>query len=280
VSGRAGETAPVGVGLRTPHYARLLSRPRTPVRCLEAISENYMGSEGKPLTTLLALRRDFPVMLHGVSMSLGGVEGSRPGYLQKLKRLAERVEPAVVSDHLCFTGAHAANAHDLLPLPYTEEAIRTAARNIARAQDVLGRRIAIENVSSYLTYADSRMTEWEFLVAVARRADCRILLDVNNAYVSAVNHGFPVERYLDAVPPELVAQVHLGGYSDLGDFLFDTHSRAPTEPVWKAFARVAPRLAGVPVIIEWDEDVPEWAVLERQASRAARVLSEAHAVAA
>lgn len=269
-----GRDSFVGVGLRSVHFPHLLARPRVSVKWFEAISENYMDSEGRPLEVLLKMREEFPVALHGVSLSVGGVEGPRPGYLERLKALADRVQPFLVTDHLCFTGAHASNVHDLLPLPYTEEAIATVARNVSRAQDVLKRRVALENVSSYLSYRESAMSEWEFLVAVARRADCRILLDVNNAYVSAVNHGFKPETYVDAVPTELIAQIHLGGYSDMGTFLFDTHSRAPTEPVWELFRRVIGRKPQVPVLIEWDEDVPEWSGLEAQAVRAARIAEE------
>lgn len=270
----------VGVGLRPVHYPHLLTRPKTAVRWFEAISENYMDSEGRPLDVLLQMRRDYPVALHGVSLSAGGVEGPRPGYLERLKRLAERVQPWIVTDHLCFTGAHASNAHDLLPLPYTEEAVRTVAANVRRAQDALGRVIALENVSSYLTYSESEMTEWEFLVAVAKAAGCGILLDVNNVFVSASNHGFRAEDYIDAVPPELVKQLHLGGYSDMGDFLFDTHSRAPTEPVWALYRRAAARFAHAPVLIEWDEDVPAWPELEAQAVKAASLWQEANALRA
>lgn len=270
----------VGVGLRSAHYPHLLTRPRTAVRWFEAISENYMDSEGRPLDVLLQVRRDYPIALHGVSLSAGGVEGPRRGYLERLKGLVERVDPWIVTDHLCFTGAHASNVHDLLPLPYTEEAVATVAANVGRTQDVLGRSIALENVSSYLTYRESVMTEWEFLTAVARRAGCGILLDVNNIYVSASNHGFRAEDYVDAVPPELVRQIHLGGYSDMGDFLFDTHSRAPTEPVWALFRRAAARFAKAPVLIEWDEDVPAWPELEAQAVKAARLWEEAHALRA
>lgn len=264
----------VGVGLRSVHFPHLLSRPRVAVKWFEAISENYMDSEGRPLEVLLKIREDFPVALHGVSLSIGGVEGPRPGYLERLKTLSDRVRPFLVTDHLCFTGAHASNVHDLLPLPYTEEAIATVARNVARAQDALKRQIALENVSSYLSYRESVMTEWEFLVAVARRAGCKILLDVNNAYVSAMNHGFKPEAYVDAVPAELVAQIHLGGYADTGKFLFDTHSRAPTDPVWALYRRVIGRMPQIPVLIEWDEDVPEWSGLEAQAVKAAKIAEE------
>jgi uncharacterized protein (UPF0276 family) len=266
--------AMVGVGLRSPHYPHLLGRPRTPVKWFEAISENYLDSQGRPLEILLKMREDFPIALHGVSMSIGGVEGPRPGYLEKLRALVDRVDPLLVTDHLCFTGAHATNVHDLLPMPYTDEAIATVARNVARAQDVLGRQIALENVSSYLTYRDSTMTEWDFVVAVARRAGCKILLDVNNAYVSATNHAFAPETYVDAIPAELVAQIHLGGYSDMGNFLFDTHSRAPTDPVWELYRRVIGRMPKTPVLVEWDEDVPSWDGLEAQAVKAARIAAE------
>ncbi|MDE2490537.1 MAG: DUF692 domain-containing protein [Elusimicrobia bacterium] len=268
------DAAFVGVGLRSAHYPRLLERPRTKVRWFEAISENYMGSEGRPLEVLLKMREDYPVALHGVSLSVGGVEGPRPGYLERLRRLIDRVDPLLVTDHLCFTGAHASNVHDLLPLPYTEEALKTVARNVARTQEALGRTIALENVSSYLAYRESEMSEREFLVEAARRSGCRILLDVNNAYVSAKNHGFSAEEYVDGVPAELVAQIHLGGYTDMGKFLFDTHSRAPTEPVWELYRRAIARLPGTPVLIEWDEDVPEWETLEAQAVRAARIAEE------
>jgi uncharacterized protein (UPF0276 family) len=268
-----------GAGLRSAHFPRLLEGPRPKVRWFEALSENYMDSGGRPLEALLKIRAGFPVALHGVSLSIGGVEGPRPGYLESLKRLIARVEPMLVTDHLCFTGAHATNIHDLLPLPYTEEAIATVARNVTKVQDFLGRRIALENVSSYLTYKDSEMTEWEFLVAVAKRADCRILLDINNAFVSASNHGFAAETYLDAIPSELVAQLHLGGYSDMGTFLFDTHSRAPTDPVWELYRRVIKRMPEVPVLVEWDEDLPDWDELERQVQKAAAIAKEARAVA-
>lgn len=257
-----------GAGLRSAHFPRLLAGPRPRVGWFEALSENYMDSGGRPLEILTRIRRDFPVALHGVSLSVGGVEGPRPGYLAALKRLAARVEPFVISDHLCFTGAHAKNIHDLLPLPYTEEAIATVATNAARAQDFLERRIALENVSSYLSYADSEMSEAEFLVAVARRAGCLILLDINNVFVSASNHGFSAEDYLDSIPADLVAQIHLGGYSDMGTFLFDTHSRAPTEPVWELYRRTIRRMPEVPVLIEWDEDIPAWDELEAQVLKA------------
>ncbi len=269
----------VGVGLRSTHFPHLLGRPRTKVRWFEAVSENYMDSRGRPLEVLEKIRADYPIALHGVSLSIGGVEGPRRGYLESLKRLADRVQPFLVTDHLCFTGAHSTNIHDLLPLPYTEEAIKTVVANVGKVQDKLGRPIALENVSSYLTYKDSEMSEEEFLVAVAERAGCKLLLDVNNVFVSATNHGFSAEKFVDAIPSALIAQLHLGGYSDMGKFLFDTHSRAPTEPVWELYKRVIKRVPEVPVLIEWDEAVPAWSELEAQAEKAIRLSREVHAVA-
>lgn len=270
----------VGVGLRSAHFPHLLGRPRTAVKWFEAITENYMDSRGRPLEVLKKIREDFPVALHGVSLSIGGVEGPRDGYLKGLKGLIDEVDPMLVTDHLCFTGAHASNVHDLLPLPYTEEAIRTVVDNVSKVQDVLGRRIALENVSSYLTYNDSVMREEEFLVAIAKRSGCKILLDVNNVYVSATNHGFKAEDYVDAIPSDMIAQLHLGGCSDMGKFLFDTHSRAPTDPVWELYRRVIRRLPSVPVLIEWDEAIPIWSELEAEAVKAIGIAAEVYALPA
>lgn len=270
----------VGVGLRSAHFPHLLGRPRTAVKWFEAITENYMDSRGRPLEVLKKIREDYPVALHGVSLSIGGVEGPRPGYLENLKRLIEVINPMLVTDHLCFTGAHASNVHDLLPLPYTEEAIRTVVDNVSKVQDFLGRSIGLENVSSYLTYNDSQMKEEEFLVEIAKKSGCKILLDVNNVYVSATNHGFKAEDYVDAIPSELIAQLHLGGYFDMGKFLFDTHSRAPTDPVWELYRRVIRRIPEVPVLIEWDEAIPIWADLEAQAVKAIGIAAGVHALPA
>lgn len=281
VSSRARSGAMVGVGLRSAHFPRLLEGPlKTPVRWFEAITENYMDSFGRPLEVLKKIREDRPIALHGVSLSIGGVEGPRSGYLNKLKRLIEDVDPFLVTDHLCFTGAHSSNVHDLLPLPYTEEAIRVVSANVSKVQDYLGRPIALENVSSYLTYNESEMKEEDFVVEIAKRSGSKILLDVNNVYVSAANHGFSAEDYVDAIPAELIAQIHLGGYSDMGNFLFDTHSRAPTDPVWDLFRRVIRRKPEAPVLIEWDEAIPSWEALESEAVKAIGIAAEVHALPA
>jgi len=264
----------IGVGLRTVHFPHLLGKPKTALRWFEAISENYMDSQGRPLTVLESMRRDYPIALHGVSMSIGSVEGFRPGYLQRLKALADRIEPFVMSDHLCWTGTAQGNLHDLLPLPYTQEALDLVVGRIQQAQDFLKRPFLIENVSTYLTFPQSTYTEWDFLVEAARRSGCRILLDVNNVYVNAVNHGFDARTFLDKVPTELIGQVHLAGFTDMGTHLFDTHSRPVADPVWELFGHVAGRLGQTPVMIEWDEDVPEFPVLEAQAMKAAQIWKE------
>lgn len=282
---------PVGVGLRPVHYPHLLERPRTTVAWFEAISENYMDSAGRPLAVLEKIRADFPVALHGVSLSIGYRPRSgdhaateafarrRALYLSRLARLAERLQPLLVSDHLCWTGVPGANVHDLLPTPFTDEALDWIVEQVDRVQAVLGRPLVLENVSSYLTWANSTWTEQDFLVAVARRSGCRILLDINNVYVSARNHGFDARAFLDAIPAELVAQVHLAGHTDLGTHLFDTHSRPVCDEVWDLFAVTIARMPGVPVLIEWDADIPEFARLEAEAAKAASVAEAAASIA-
>lgn len=262
----------VGVGLRPVHFPHLLGRPKTAVRWFEAISENFMDSEGRPIAVLERIRADYPVALHGVSLSIGRAEGLRPDYLKRLKALADRIDPFLVSDHLCWTGLKKANLHDLLPLPYTKEVLRLLAARVCRVQDFLGRRLLLENVSSYLTYPESEMTEWDFLAELSRRTGCGILLDINNVYVNAKNHGFDPREYLDAIPVETVGQIHLAGHTDLGTHLFDTHSKPVCSEVWSLFARQARRLpAGIAVLIEWDEEIPPWERLEAEATKAAEV---------
>jgi uncharacterized protein (UPF0276 family) len=256
-----------GVGLRREHFDRVLSAP-TRVDWFEVISENFMVGGGRPLDVLTRVRRDYPVVLHGVSLSIGSTDPIDAGYLTRLKDLAARVEPAWVSDHLCWTGVGGRNAHDLLPLPYTEEALRHVAARIDRVQSSLGRRIAIENVSSYLTYTSSTMTEWDFLKAVAERADCGILLDVNNIFVSAFNHRFDPVAYIEAIPPERVWQIHLAGHSDHGTYLLDTHDHPVRDEVWDLYGRAIARFGPTATLIEWDGNIPEWDRLEAESLRA------------
>jgi len=256
-----------GVGLRREHFERVLAAP-TRVDWFEAISENFMVDGGRPLHVLEQVRRDSPVVLHGVSLSIGTTDPLDTRYLDRLAQLAARIEPAWVSDHLCWTGVGGHNAHDLLPLPYTEEALGHVVARLEAVQDRLGRRIALENVSTYLEFRGSTIPEWEFLAEVAVRADCGILLDVNNVYVSASNHGFDPEKYLAAIPAERVWQVHLAGHSDRGDHLLDTHGCRVAPAVWELYRSATRRIGAVASLVEWDENVPDWDTLEAESLRA------------
>jgi len=258
------------VGLRREHFERVLSAP-TRVDWFEIISENFMVKGGRPLFVLDRVRRDYPVVMHGVSLSIGSTDPLDSDYLERLRALAARVEPAWVSDHLCWTGVGGHNAHDLLPLPFTEEALCHVAERVERVQEHLGRRIALENVSSYLTFSDSTLTEWDFLAEIARRADCGILLDVNNIYVSSVNHGFDAQAYLEAIPAERVWQVHLAGHTDRGTHLLDSHGAHVCDEVWELYRVATRRIGAVASLVEWDEDIPEWDVLEAESVRAREV---------
>jgi uncharacterized protein (UPF0276 family) len=280
---------PVGVGLRPVHYPHLTGKPRTTVAWFEAISENYMDSGGRPLSVLESVRSEHPVALHGVSLSIGykppagdraaadAHAALRRRYLARLAALAGRIEPFLVTDHLCWTGVPGGNVHDLLPTPFTDEALDWIVAQVDEVQAALGRRIALENVSSYLTWQSSTWREEEFLVEVARRSGCGILLDVNNVYVSARNHGFDARAYLDAIPAQHVAQIHLAGHTDMGTHLFDTHSAPVCGDVWDLYAHTIARMPGVPVLIEWDEDIPAFERLEEEAAAADRIARAAHA---
>lgn len=244
-----------GLGLRPPHYEDLLA-DRPAVDWLEIITENYLVPGGKPLDYLERIRARYPVVMHGVSLSIGSTDPLDRRYLADLKSLARRVEPAWISDHLCWTGVEGRNLHDLLPVPYTEEALTSVVARIGEVQDLLGRQILLENVSSYLSYRDSEMTEWEFLGEVARRADCAILLDINNIYVSSVNHGFDALRYLRSVPRERVRQFHLAGHSDVDGHLIDTHDHPVAPAVWALYREAVAHFGAVPTMIERDAEIP------------------------
>ena len=229
--GRLTQPSPgFGLGLRTAHYADFLARPQR-VDWLEIISDNYMVPGGKPLRMLDAIRVRYPMAMHGVALSIGSVGGPDRAYLQQLKQLVEHVQPLWVSDHLCWTGVHGRQLHDLMPLPYTDEALDVVVRNVRQVQDVLGRRLVLENVSSYVNFQQSHMSEWDFVSAVCEQADCLLLLDVNNIYVSSVNHGFDPVAYIDRMPAHRVQQVHLAGHSHNGDHIIDTHDQAVSDPV-------------------------------------------------
>src|ERR1700736_4909790 len=244
-----------GLGLRPTHYDAVLGEIRA-IDWLEVITENYLGLGGKPLDYLERVRARFPLVMHSVSLSIGSTDPLDREYLREVRALSRRIEPAWISDHLCWTGIDGRNLHDLLPLPYTEEALSTVVARVGQVQDALGRQLLLENVSSYLTFHASDMSEWEFLREVAQRADCAILLDINNIYVSSVNHGFDPLTYLKAIPKERVRQFHLAGHSDLGGHLIDTHDHPIVEPVWNLYCAAVAHFGAVPTMIERDDNIP------------------------
>jgi len=249
-----------GLGLRKEHYQAILDR-RPAVDWFEALTENYLVPGGKPLYYLERVRELYPMVLHGVSLSVGSSDPLDWGYLNQVRDLAERIRPAWISDHLCFTGVGGLNAHDLLPLPYTGDAVRHVAQRVGEVQDFLGRRILLENVSSYLSYKNAEMSEWAFLSAVAEEADCLILLDINNIYVSAYNHGFDPLEYLDGVPAERIQQHHLAGHQNYGDYIIDTHDHPVIDPVWDLYAEALKRYGPRSCMIERDADIPPLDIL-------------------
>jgi uncharacterized protein (UPF0276 family) len=244
-----------GLGLRTTHYADFTQAPQR-VDWLEIVSDNYLVPGGKPLHFLDTLRSQYPMVMHGVAMSIGSVAGPDASYLQGIKALMQRVQPLWVSDHLCFTGTGGQHLHDLLPLPYTTEALRTVVQHIQQVQDVLGRRLVVENVSSYLQYKASTMEEAQFLSAMAQEADCLLLLDVNNVYVSSVNHGFDAQAFIDALPAHRIQQLHLAGHHDHGTHLIDTHDHPVADAVWQLYEHTLRRLGPVATMIERDDHIP------------------------
>ncbi|KTD03775.1 hypothetical protein Lgee_0432 [Legionella geestiana] len=244
-----------GLGLRPVHYEAILQHAPK-VDWFEAISENYMVPGGKPLYYLDKIRERYPIALHGVSLSIGSTDPLDFAYLEALRKLINRVQPVRVSDHLCWTGVQSQNMHDLLPLPFTEDAIRHIVPRIRRVQDAIGQPLLLENVSSYVTWQESAMTEWEFLRAILEEADCLLLLDVNNVYVSAINHGFNPCDYLNALPRSRVAQIHLAGHSHHDDCLIDTHDQPIVDAVWSLYTEALQRFGFVPTMIERDDNIP------------------------
>ncbi len=260
-----------GLGMRRPHYSAYLDGS-APVDFVEVISENFMVDGGRPLEVLDRVRNHYPIALHGVSMSIGSVDGLDDDYLRRLRALTDRIEPMWVSDHLCWTGIDGINSHDLLPMPSTVEALDVVAANVAHAQDVLGRPMLVENPSSYLTYVRADMSEWEFLAELSRRTGCYLLLDVNNVYVSAINHGFDAQAYLRGIPADRVRQVHLAGHSEGRDgLLIDTHDAPVPGGVWSLFAEAMRLLGPVATMIERDDDIPELEVLLGEMENARRI---------
>ena len=271
-----GARAPIrgaGIGLRAPFFSALLQDKPT-IPWLEVPIDNYMIAGGQALQHLEHIRRDYPITFHGVGMSLGSVDPLNMNYLRQLRQLMRRFEPAWVSDHLCWTSVDGRYLHELLPLHYVDEAVQHVSQRILRAQDFLGRRLLIENVSSYLQFSCSHLQEWEFLAAVAEAADCDILLDINNIHVSACNHHFDARHYLETLPAKRVRELHLAGYEDLGTHLLDTHGAAVHEPVWKLYQQALARFGPLPTLIEWDNDIPPLPVVQAEAARAQRYLDQ------
>jgi len=262
-----------GVGLRPQHFGAFLAG-RPGVDWVEAISENFMAPGGRPIAVLEKVRADLPVVLHGVSLAIGSVDPIPERYLAALERLVERIEPAMVSDHLCWGTHRGQYVHDLLPMPYTEEALDHVAARVEAVQARLRRRILLENPSAYLAYRDSTIPEWEFLGELSRRTGCGVLLDVNNVFVSARNLGFDPHAYLDGLPAGAVGYVHLAGHADKGRYLLDTHDGAVPPPVWALYRRVVERLGQVPTLVEWDDRVPPLEAVVAERDRAAAVEAE------
>ena len=268
-----------GIGLRAPHYREIL-RQRPDIGWLEVHSENFFGEGGQPHDFLERLRDRYPLSLHGVGLGVGSTAPLNTVHLGKLRRLIRRYEPGLVSEHLCWSAAGGRHLNELLPLPCTEEALEHVCERVSAVQDLLGRRILLENVSTYLRFKHSTIPEWQFLSEVAVRTGCGILLDVNNVYVSAVNHGFDAREYLAAIPAAAVEEIHLAGYDDYGPCLIDTHGRAVTQDVWMLYRETVRRLGARPTLIEWDTDIPALGALIDEARKADRIAEEEHAVAA
>jgi uncharacterized protein (UPF0276 family) len=276
--GRAGAAASwprlgFGVGLRAEHYEDVLAGARG-ADWFEAITDNYLETRGRPLAVLERVRRDHPVALHGVALSIGSADPLDRRYLRALRDLADRIEPALISDHLCWSSVDGRALFDLLPVPLTEACLDHIAERVRAVQDFLGRRFLLENPSTYLDWNASTIPEAEFLSELAERADCGLLLDVNNVYVSSVNLGFDPRAYLDAIPAHRVGQLHLAGFSDMGTYLFDTHSRPVSEEVWDLYRHTLERMGSVTCMVEWDDEIPPWSRLVEEVDRARRIHAE------
>jgi len=275
--------AQAGIGLRASHYLEVLET-RPPVGWLEVHSENYFGAGGKPLYYLERIRAHYPLSLHGVGLSIGSTDALNSRHLDQLKTLIRCFEPALVSEHLSWSSVGGRYLNDLLPLPYTEEALGYMVRRVSQVQDYLERQILIENVSSYLQYTESTIPEWEFIAALTERSGCGLLLDVNNIYVSACNHGFDPAVYLQAIPPAVVQEIHLAGFTvnrfEQGEILIDTHNQRVYPQVWALYRQAVRRFGLIPTLVEWDTDLPALEVLVDEARRADAIIGEECHVAA
>lgn len=262
-----------GLGLRAIHYEDVLNINHN-VEWFEIITENYINTGGKPRYYLDKIAEHYPIAMHGVSLSIGSIDPIDFNYLKQVKTLMDQVNPKLVSDHLCFTGAHSINLHDLLPLPYTEDTIKHVVKRIRQVQDYLERKILIENVSSYIAYKDSEMPEWDFITNIANESNCEILLDVNNIYVSGYNHNYNPQDYINAVPVDKVRQIHLAGHSNCGDYIIDTHDSYVTKDVWSLYKKAINKFGLVSTMIERDDDIPEFNLLVKELDYARKIAYE------
>lgn len=256
-----------GVGLRTPHYAHILKH-EPDVDWFEVISENYMDSQGRPRHVLEQIAERYPIVMHGVSMSIGSTDPLNFEYLAKLKTLAEWTNAVWISDHICWTGVNGLNGHDLLPLPYNEESLRHTVDRVRTVQEFLERPLVLENPSSYVTFADSTMSEWEFVTRLAEEADCGLLLDVNNVYVSCFNHDLDPVEFIESLPHERVVQFHLAGHTHCGTHIIDTHDNFVIEQVWQLYRKAHQLTGGVATLLEWDANIPEFDVVHAEVLKA------------
>ena len=257
----------IGIGLRTVHYAHILDT-QPDIDWFEALSENYLDTGGRARFMLETIAERYPIVLHGVSMSIGGTDPIDFDYLRKLKALAGSVKARWISDHLCWTGVSGRNVHDLLPMPYNEESLRHTAERVRVISDFLETPLVVENPSSYVEFRTSTMTEWDFLAALAAESDCGLLLDVNNIYVSSFNHSFDPNVYVDAVPADRVVQVHLAGHANHGTHIIDTHDNFVIDEVWSLYARASARTGNVSTLMEWDADIPDFETVHAEARKA------------
>lgn len=259
-----------GLGLRAPHYDTILADRPKGVQWFEIISENFIEAHKGYWDFLADLRQDYPIVMHGVSLSIGGADPLNTDYLQKLKSLAQFLEAPWVSDHLCFTGAGGHNTHDLLPIPYNEESLTHIASRIHAVQEALARPLVLENPSSYLEFKNSTINEQDFLVSLCQRTGCKLLLDVNNVYVSAFNHGFDAKAYIDAIPKESIVQIHLAGHSNHGDYIIDTHDAPVIDEVWQLYAYTIQKKGKISTMVEWDDNIPAFGVVLTELEKARR----------
>lgn len=262
-----------GIGLRSVHFGEILET-NPPIDWFEIISENFMDTKGRPLYVLDQIAERYPIVMHGVSLSIGSTDPLDLEYLRKLKELAARVRSPWVSDHLCWTGVHGQNVHDLLPMPYNEETLRYTIERVKAVSEILERPLVIENPSSYVEFANSTMTEWDFLARLAEESDCGLLFDVNNVYVSSFNHSFDPNLYIDAIPHDRVVQYHLAGHTNKETHIIDTHNDHVIDQVWELYRRSCALSGGRSTLVEWDDDIPDLSVVHAEVLKAKALRSQ------